>query len=329
LLAEAMEMRELLMVDTFGREEVVRDAARHGQLDRDAGINYRLLGQASMVEAGGGAAAVEIVHPEDVLQKLGPRRDDEDRDVKTRRAESLLRVGDLSRARQVLVELREQYPGFFPGDLGYGALLTLERTRALRVVLALPEPNLDPGWKDIVPDWDRLSALEQRVVSASAAGLDRVRPYLRERGMQIHLLPIDVRPVDHPAFAGSEGYRSEDGRAIAGLGGVARTDGVALARIEDLLDVNSENGWVFAHELAHLAFWCLPDDVRESFEALFADALQVEWAWTAYQTSDIDEFFACSYQDWLIDRYGTLGRPASDRAGQWQRVKTFLEALSS
>jgi len=327
LAAEAQQMRESLLDDVVPQEERIRDAARQGRLDPNAGVNYRLLGQAGMVDSVRVAESLELLHPDQALERFRESADRGDRHALVRTGEALLRLGDLDGARATFARLRDEHAGFFPGDLGYGAVLTVDKQRCLARIQRLPEPRLDPRWEQVVPDWDELTDLERRVVAASVRPLSHALPGLCAAGAQIHLLPVDVRPVDHPLLAELDGERHHDDRAYAGIGGLASSSGIAVARIEDLLNVG-EGGWVFAHELAHLAFWALPQADQAAFVELYEAARQAEWVWTAYQASNVDEFFACSFEDLLRERHVGAALPP-DSAGWWARVQAAFDRLSS
>ena len=94
---------------------------------------------------------------------------------------------------------------------------------------------------------------------------------------------------------------------------------ILAATLTDYNVIGDPKPCTFAHEFAHLAFWHLSAEEQAYFEALYASARNVPWAWTAYQTSNIDEFFAVSYEDWLAEVWGVSAR-RPDSSGWWQEV---------
>jgi hypothetical protein len=89
-----------------------------------------------------------------------------------------------------------------------------------------------------------------------------------------------------------------------------------------------DGGLVFAHELAHLAFFHLDGKLRAEVEALYDEATQLGWVAEAYALENPDEFFAVSYTDWLRARFGLPPRRAPDEAGIFDGLSTVFEALA-
>jgi tetratricopeptide (TPR) repeat protein len=324
---EVERLREMLLRELEGDEGVLRDAVASGKLAPRSGINHSLVGAAAMSRSGRIAERLEL-QPVDVALAEAQRVLRLDPTVPSallRAGESHLRLGDWTDAKKLFQELVERDPSYFPAQLGLGAVLTLEEHRAEAALRDLPDEMPDPAWGPVIPDLPALTRDERRVVAASASPLRRSLPNLRAAGAWIRLLPLDVRPTDVPELARLQGQRL-DTRAVAGLAGLASSEGYAVARIEGLLDTCSPGSWVFAHELAHLAFWFLPEEQRLSFEALYETERHVAWAFTEYQRQNVDEFFAVSYADWLRERHGVRVIPP-DSEGAWARVSAWFDAL--
>lgn len=321
----SFELRDMLLRHTQGAEAVLRAEAAAGRLMPNSGVNHMLVGQAAMAESPRVAEHLELAHP-DVARAWARERlqtSPGDRAARVRQGEAALRDGDLTLADKLFRSLVDEDPSYFPGQLGLGAVLRIKETGSLARVGRLPPGDaLDPRWHRVVPDWPALLPSERAVVAFSAGPLARALPGLLEGGATVRLLPLDVRPTDLEALATYDEIRSDDGRALAGIGGMATTAGIAVARIEGLLAVG--DSLVFAHELAHLAFWALPEQEQGAFEVLFEAARELPWAWTEYQQSNIDEFFAVSYEQLLLERLGVTELPP-DTTGWWARVKQFLE----
>ena len=65
--------------------------------------------------------------------------------------------------------------------------------------------------------------------------------------------------TDVPEFAAeAESRHEEDHRSWACISGMAQ-GALAVVKVEELLDLESQGGWTFAHELAHLVLNCAPE----------------------------------------------------------------------
>lgn len=323
----ADRLRSSALVALNGQDAVLKDAASSGKLLPRSGVNHMLVGQAGMADSGRVAASLVLKSVADseawAAERLAARPSD--RSARTRMAEARLRCGDRTDALRMFRGLVDEDPSWFPGQLGLGALLRFDESRSGALLQNLPPCRLDPEWLPVLPDWYALEPEEQQIVAHSATPLARALPGLLAAGARIQLLPIDVRPVDLDELAQLDGTFSEDGRRLAGIGGLASSQGIAVARIEGLRCIGES--WVFGHELAHLAFWALPEADQLAFMELFDRARRLEWAWSQYQQSNVDEFFAVSYEDLLLERYGGKRLPP-DKSGLWREVATWLEALA-
>ena len=200
----------------------------------------------------------------------------------------------------------------------------MDESRSQSRVKTLRAPALDESWAAVIPSLPVLDPLERAVVACSARPLQVALPGLIDANATIHLLPLCSRTADVDELGLNDNQRASDGRRLAGIGGLASGRGVAVARIESLLLIGHH--WVFAHELSHLAYWSLPAMFQDEFERLFAAAQQVPWAFTEYQLSNIDEFFAVSYEELLMERHG--GKPVQrDAAGMGKEVVDFFHTL--
>jgi len=239
---------------------------------------------------------------------------------------ALLRLGKLDAARERFEEAAALDGRCFAAFLGLGAVFDHERYGLLGAAGGLPVFPEPVELGAIVPDLPALTPLELRVVCASAAPLAGALPAVAAAGARIRLLPIDVRPTDVPELSGTISGRTEDHRSYDAIGGLAASR-LAVARIDELLDVVSESGLVFAHELAHLAFFHLAGELRERVEALHREATELGWVAEAYALENPDEFFAVSYTDWLRQRYGLPLRREPDDEGIFDAIAAVFEAL--
>ena len=162
---------------------------------------------------------------------------------------------------------------------------------------------------------------------ASVAPIAGALPAVVAAGARIRILSIDARPTDVPELSLPNRGRTDDHRSYEAIGGLAAPR-LAVARIDELLDVVSDSGFVFAHELAHLAFFHLAGALRAEVEALYVEATELGWVAEAYALENTDEFFAVSYTDWLRARFGLPLRREPDEAGIFDRLSAVFEALA-
>jgi hypothetical protein len=152
-------------------------------------------------------------------------------------------------------------------------------------------------------------------------------PALAQAGARIRVLPIDVRPTDLDELRAIAGNRSDDHRAPEALGGLS-TSKLAVAKIEGLLDVETPDGWTFAHEFAHLAHSHLPKAALTQLAALYARAREVGWASDEYQLENDAEFLAVAYTDFLRQRHGLTEYKEPDEVGLHHDVMAFFAGLA-
>jgi tetratricopeptide (TPR) repeat protein len=339
LQGDAYELREHMMqaarlyqeiqAELHGRESVVEEPASKGELDAGEGVNYELLGQSLMAESPCIARGVELETPEATMTAAEKRLEGAPKDpgALALLGSGLLRLGETGKARARFEEACAADRKCFAGYLGLGAALNCERYRLLEAAGNLPPPPKKTGLEAVVPDWDVLTELERRVVWASVQPLRGVLPALARAGARVRVLPIDVRPTDLEELRAVAGTRTADHRAPEALGGLA-TPKLAVAKIEGLLDVETPDGWTFAHELAHLAHPHLPADVRERVAALYARAREIGWASDEYQLENDAEFLAVAYTDFLRQRHGLTEYKEPDDVGLYEDVMALFAGLA-
>jgi tetratricopeptide (TPR) repeat protein len=324
---EARELHDAAHAELHGAESVVASAANLGNL-ANAGGNYRLLAESLMVECEHVPATTELEAPERTLERLRDKRGEHD-DAATLalRGCALLRVGRPHDARHMFEAACELDGTHFAGFRGLGTTRDIEQLDLLTQAARLPEHPCPPLLPSVVSDWPALTDLERKIVIASAHPLRGALPRLAAAGARIRLLPIDVRTVDLPEWKRDAGARfTDDHRAMDALGGVASsTQQLAAARIEALLDVVSPSGFVFAHELAHLAFFQMEDP--SAVLELYDWAAEIPYIASSYQMSNADEFFACAYQDYLRAHYGLRSYREPDDQGVWAAVVELFDGL--
>ncbi len=312
-----------------GAEAEIEDALVEGRLDPNAPVNLTLIGKALMVRTGRVAVRVELGRPEDDLAAAQRRLKEAPDSLPSLclLASALLRQGRLDKARVTFEQIRDQAPDYWPASLGLGAAMRWRRFRLWQATRDLELRPRPPGLEAVVPDWPALSEEERRVVLASVWPLRFALPVLAARGVRIRILPIDVRPSDLEELAWVDGVRSEDHHDLSTASGLA-THGVAVARIEELLDTVSEESWTFAHELAHLVFFHLPVEERERVEALYRRALEIPHATEEYQARNVDEFFAVSYERWMGVLHDRPRAGLADAEGVGAGIKALFEELA-
>jgi tetratricopeptide (TPR) repeat protein len=330
LHGEASRLADSARSELLGRETLVIQPAMAGKLDGRAGVNYRLLGESLMVSApplADGANTLEQVDVAMVRADRALKVDPKSAHALCRKGSALLRLGKLDAARNRFEKAAALDGRCFAAFLGLGAVLDHERYGLRRAAEGLPDFAKPQELDVIVPDLPALTPLERRVVCASAAPLAGALPTVATAGARIRLLPIDVRPTDLSELSLADRGRTDDHRSYGAIGGLAAPR-LAVARIDELLDVVSDHGLVFAHELAHLAYFHLAGEGRAQVEALYREATELGWVADAYALKNSDEFFAVSYTDWLRARFGLPLRREPDEAGIFDRLSTVYEALA-
>jgi tetratricopeptide (TPR) repeat protein len=320
-------LRQDVYAEMHGREATIELAAAEGKLDARAGVNYKLLGARLATKSGRIAEELALESP-DATAARGERL------LARSRGHGLsligcaqLRRGELTDARKTFERACEADGRCFPAFLGLGAVIDAERHELSRLVARLAQPaSVSPALSAVVPDYAALTQLERRVVVASAQPLAALLPKLAEQGVTMKILPIDVRATDLGLFEDASGERADDHRSYDAISGVA-THGGAVAKIEELLDV-TETGWTFAHELAHLAFFHMPDEQSAAWLELYDRACEVGYANIDYALSNADEFFAVSYAEYLCHRHEVHGRHEADDAGIRAALMTKFDELA-
>lgn len=328
-LDRARELYNLACSDVRGPEAVIAAEVNRGDLAR-TGHNYRLLAESLMVECSYRPSYTELEHPERTLERIG-QKSSRTESVATLalRGSALLRLGRLNAARAAFELACERDGAHFAGYRGLAAVLDEEEFDLRKRAAALEPPKCPDVLTRVIVDWPALTELERSVVAASVYPLRGALTALAQAGATVRLLPIDVRTVDLPLWREREGERLEsDPRALDALGGVASSAGLAVARIEQLLDVESPNGLVFAHEFAHLAHFAM-DEGRTHVEQLYERSLAVPYIASTYQMSDVHEFFACAYEDFLRQHLRLRVYREADDQGVWRDVVRMFEQVAS
>ena len=329
LHGEASRLADSAQAALHGRESVVVDSAMQGKLDGRAGVNYRLLGQALMAAAPRLATQLELASPQATETRANRMLKDDPKSAHGRvlKGSALLRQGKVARAHEHFEEATTIDGKCFAAFLGLGAVLDHERFDLLTAAGRLPVSTEPAGLEKVVPDLPALTPLEKRVVVATSRPLRSCFPDLARAGAQIRILPIDVRATDLPELARIADLRSDDHRSYQAIGGLA-VPLLAVSRIDELLDVVSDNGLVFAHELAHLAFFHMPESSRLAVEAIYEKAAEIGWVAEGYALKNPDEFFAVSYTDWLRVDLSLPLRREPDEAGIFDSVSRVFEQIA-
>jgi tetratricopeptide (TPR) repeat protein len=321
---EASRLRNDIYAEVHGREATIELAAASRQLDGTAGVNYRLLGSQLATKSGRIAAVLELEDP-DATEARGRGIDGARGLVLLGSAQ--LRRNELAAARKSFDRACELDHACFAAFFGVGAVLDHERYNYHRHARKLPPAPEHAALAKVVPDLPALTELERRVVWASVGPLAVMLPTLADANVTMRILPIDVRATDIGLFDEIAGERADDDqRSYDAISGLA-THGGAIAKIEELLDTVTPNGWTFAHELAHLAFFHMPGSLAAPIHQLYERACEVGYANTEYALSNPDEFFAVSYADWLRVRHERPEVPIPDDAGIHDDLVAYFDAL--
>jgi tetratricopeptide (TPR) repeat protein len=332
LFHELRLLHQAVLAESHGSEAVVVDAALRRNLDSRAGVNFKLLANSMISQRPFAPERLQLIPAEEALDEGAARLKVAGQDVAGHLlvGAAHLRRAEFDRAIDCFDRAQRVTPVHFAAVLGEGAALELREQRAgTRVARKLPLPAELTRWRTIVPDVDALTTLELRVVAASVEPFERLLPRLEERGARIRVLPLDVLPTDLPELAALKDERhAVDHRAYAHIGGLA-SGTLAIVKVEELLDIDSEAGWTFAHELAHLVLNHATQPLAEAVGALYERFLDSEFVGGEYQISSVDEFFACTYVDWLRQRHGTTTYQERDDQGLLDDAFALFDGLRS
>lgn len=317
-------LHDALVAETQGAEQVVVAAMRSGRLDTRAAVNFRLLADSLMVDS---AYVPREVAVRDPNATLSAGYDERDPWSLARFGAAQLRVGAVRDANHTFGRSRELDGRCFAAYRGLAGVGSVRQTRTFDRVHSLPKPPVPHGIEEVIVDWPALTEVEQRIVAASVHPLRSCLRPLREAGVTLRLLPIDVRTVDIPGFDALASVTFDDHRNFAALGGVASsTERLATSRIEDLLGFADEGGLVFAHEFAHLVYYCLPED--NPFADMHAVAINSPHVGTSYELSNEDEFFAGAYESYLRRSWDLSTRRVEDDLGVYTVAFACLDELA-
>ena len=329
-MREATELHDDSFATLHGRERVIEADVHRGRLVANSGANYRLLGEARM-------AIAPAWTPDTALRDI---------DGTVAFGQALIAGGEGSRglchlgvaalrrhnssqARDLFEKARDLDDDNFAAFLGIGAAIDHDKSGALARIARLPEApgSLSPALAAVLVDWPVLTPAERVSVFAAVAPLARQLPAIAAAGGIVRVLPIDARLTDLPEFSDGGGERLEDERCLDAITGAAMPT-LCASKVEEQLIFSGERGWVFAHELAHLVHFHLPDERCDELEALFEEIDAQEFVLTNYQTRNVAEFFAVAYEDYLCDLY-TL--PSAREAGfeHLEPVFDFIDRLGA
>jgi tetratricopeptide (TPR) repeat protein len=312
-----------------GREKVIEAKVIRGDLDPGAAVNYRLLGEARMAEAPAWEADVRLRSVEEGLAfgKSLIEAGERSRGL-CHQGLSRLREGRLEQARKHFDQAREEDDGNYAAYLGLAAVIDVDQARAFDRLAALPELPAPPLIERVVIDWPALTADERKVVTLVVSPVAPVLARIAEAGAFVRLLPIDARLTDLPEMAEPEGEaeRFDDHRCLQAITGAANHQ-VCASKIEELLCLTGDRDSVFAHELAHLVHFHLPEPLQGEIDALYERAMAEEHVATNYQTTNSAEFFAVAYTDFIAHTYDLRSRRELDEEGILEDVFDLIRAL--
>jgi tetratricopeptide (TPR) repeat protein len=326
--AELEALHSEVLAAVHGHETLVVEAARRRKLDPRAGVNFMLLAAHLMVDAPCRAPSLDLL-PLDRLRALAEELTRNEESVGlVQRGMVALREGRFREALKHFERAHELSPEDFAPLLGKGAALELDQQDVLGALKHLPDVGPLEGLERVFPEWPALTERERRVVHASVLPLRQFLPRLAQRGYRVRILPLDVRTVDVPELAHVQDEPGEgEYRAFETLHGVA-VGNIAAAKVEGLLSLApGANGWVLAHEFAHLVLIAGPGQLRSRVQRLHRRAERVGYVGSEYQKQNEDEFFACAYTEYLARRYGLDAEQQLDDWGVAADVLALFEEL--
>jgi tetratricopeptide (TPR) repeat protein len=328
-LTEATHLHDDSYAILHGQEQVIEADVHRTTLLANSGANYRLLGEARMTAAppwtpdpvlrdvdataAFGQALIAGGEPSRGLCHLGV---------------AALRRHKISEARKLFEKARDADESNFAAFLGIGAAIDHDQFAPAGRLRQLPDvaPSLPQALAQVLADWPALTPGERVVVHAAAAPLAGPLAAVAAGGGMARVLPIDARLVDLPEFGDHGGVRLDDSRCLDAITGAA-TSKLCASKVEELLVFAGERGWVFAHELAHLAHFHMTDAQCDELDELFDELAESDFVLTAYQSRNVAEFFAVAYEDYLCSLYDL---PSAREAGfeYLSPVFAFIEQLT-
>jgi tetratricopeptide (TPR) repeat protein len=326
------EVRVLLdevIASAHGREELIVTSAEKKHLDGAAGVNYKLLGERLMLDSPRIAKDLWLKSVKEMNSKAKEliRKDKNDIYGTILTATALMREGHASKARNWFERASEGDNKNFAALLGLGAAMDAVKYDYQRKIKRLPDLPCPDGIENIIPDFPSLTDLERKVVVASIYPLRGSISRLAEHKCVVRILPIDVRAVDLGIFKELDGIRDDDHRSYTAATGLAEKQ-TAIVKVEDLFDIDGDNGFVFAHEFAHVFFFQYKELIGEAVSNLQQKALDVGYVAGVYQMKNIYEFFAVSYTDYLLMHYDLNLQKEMDEEGVLESVFDFFKKLS-
>jgi tetratricopeptide (TPR) repeat protein len=306
--AEALSNRLFALHDDAAsrarsREKAIDTHVATGMLDAHAGVNYRLMALSMLVDTDRPPRRVILPDTKRLradaasLLAKAPDRADGHEDLGLAR----LREGDLDGAEAELLRALELDAAAWPAMAGLGLALDQRKTRTrdwLRGAIAAPTP---PGLERLVDDWSALTDDERRIIALAFAAVPKAADALAAAGGRLHIVSLDARLTDLPAFAQAAGVRVEDDDdarmhdAIEGM-----CTGVTFAVRVDALLTHEGDGWTVAHELGHALLNLAADDVIARVEALYERALETSWLSTEYGLTNAHELFATGFERFAL-----------------------------
>lgn len=323
-----LRYHQLVSSHLEGAESATVDLLHRGELDARAGVNHLLLARALMTKSPPLTRHTRLVgYSEQARQAEALMKEHGEGHALglSLLGQSQLRSGEFAQAQATFARGGTRN---FALVAGLGAARMALEERSGEKILRLPKLAVPELMEKMVPDFDAMTSLEQRIAVASVAPLKRWLPSLAAEGHHVRVLPLEARVTDLPEFAELKG-RSEarDGRSWDAIGGLAG-DGLACVKIEELYQLGALN-WTLAHELAHLVHAVLPGAEQSALHAAWQRARENEFAFDQYQLSNAYEFFAVSYTMWLCRRYGLPSEHEEDQEGHLRAALKTVERLTS
>jgi tetratricopeptide (TPR) repeat protein len=298
-----------------GREKVIESPGVRADLDPRSASNYRLLGEARMADAPPWKPDTRLRSvEEEVVFGRGLIDAGETSRGLCHLGVAQLRGGRVEQARKFFDDARDADDDNFAAYLGLAACLDVAAARAFRRLKDLPDLSPPALIERVIIDWPALTPEERKVVALVVAPVAGVLERIVAAGAIVRLLPIDARLTDLPGMETPPHERAEDHRCLEAITGAA-TSSICASKIEELLCLTGERDSVFAHELAHLVHFHLPEPHQQQIDELFERALDHEHVATDYQTTNSAEFFAVAYTDFIAHEYGLPSRRLLDDEG--------------
>jgi tetratricopeptide (TPR) repeat protein len=326
---EVRRYRELALSHLEGAETAQLSDMLSGQFDASAGGSYLVVARALMKKSPVLNPNFRLLSASAELAEADARLRLDRNDVSglLRKGSAHLRHGDVSDALAAFSKANNLSPKNFAAVAGVGACKLAQESRSFERISRLPDIAQIELIEKVFPDWNQLTNIERRLVTAAVMPLKQFLPKLAASDRTLRFVPLDVRVTDLPDFSHlKKVLHQRDQRSWDAIGGLAG-DGLACVKVEEMVRVD-DLGFTVAHEFAHLVHEVVGEQNEAMILKAWRKACKNEFAFDQYQLSNHHEFFAVSYSLWLGRKYHFPQTLESDAEGHLESALGMFEQFT-